>query len=437
MGEHLLVSLKRIYHKYSQSCIMRMVNSIYMNGTVFGQWRADCDLKKMSRQMAYDKKPNQKIVVVFLCQNTKIWSKLEAVYEAMRRNERLEPYILVIPEESGKAPEDNLTYFYNRYQDRVLDCRDGEQGKMISLRALHPQYVFYQRPYDQYLPEEYRSAAVCKYAKTCYIDYGYEFSKSTKEISFEKKFFRNIYLFFAENRGIAAFNSERMKRSHNGGYRKSVYCGYPAFENFHNVKKRLDENISQTSNVQKTVIWTPRWSEDRSMGGSNFFTFKDQMIAYFSKLQDTRFIFRPHPLTFSHFVSIGRMTDKDVEEYLANYQTENMIYDADPDYAEKFWASDVLVTDFSSVLVEYLLTGKPVIYCDLGAEFDDGSKSLLDAMYIAKSWEDVKEYLDMLLAGEDPLQDKRKQIVREQFGDSFDTISDCICKMIEDDFVGR
>ena len=153
MGERLLVSLKRIYHKYSQSCIMRMVNSIYMNGTVFGQWRADYKLKKMSRQMAYDKKPNQKIVVVFLCQNTKIWSKLEAVYEAMRRNERLEPYILVIPEESGKAPEDNLTYFYNRYQDRALDCRDGEQGKMISLRALHPQYVFYQRPYDQYLPE--------------------------------------------------------------------------------------------------------------------------------------------------------------------------------------------------------------------------------------------------------------------------------------------
>ena len=99
------------------------------------------------------------------------------------------------------------------------------------------KYVFYQRPYDTYLPVLYRSGSVSKFAKVCYVSYAYQIDKATEGSCLNKLFYRNVYMYFAENRVYYDYNVKRFKYSHKKGYRKTLDIGYPSLEEF--MKKSL------------------------------------------------------------------------------------------------------------------------------------------------------------------------------------------------------
>lgn len=75
--------------------------------------------------------------------------------------------------------------------------------------------------------------------------------------------------------------------------------------------------------------------------------------------------------------------------------------------------SDVLLTDGSSIMMDYLLTGKPIIYCHKEKDkFTPLGQILYRGVYVANSWEDVEKYLGDLRQGIDPLKEER-QVCRE------------------------
>lgn len=400
--------LLKIYHKCSKFAFVRWLGQMYRNGFPIGNFMAYNRIKKTCHMT---QKQGDKINVVFLIQCLTIWNKLKCVYEQMSKDDRYSVWILAIPDDATKIGTDNYSDLCHMYPDAQIINAVTDNG-WYNLKEIKPDYVFFQRPYDTYLPVEYRSYNVCKYTKTCYLNYGYNFT-DIANLSMAKRFFRNIHLFFAENEIYQNKNINRFKYSHKKGYRKSYNIGYPAFQDFMEQKK---DNYLEDNKYK--VMWTPRWSEDVEVGGSNFFKYKDEIIDYISNHEDVSLIFRPHPMLFSHSIEVGRMTNEDVDNYLKIFKEDTRFeYDCEKEYADNFWRSDVLVTDFSSVIMEYYLTGKPIIYCPTGMKINDFFENILSVNYVADSWDDVERIVNDLKNGIDPLSEARKKKVSEFIGD--------------------
>lgn len=417
----MLEFAKRIYHKYSDLKIFSLVNDVYMNGFFVTNLMANMRVKKIAK---CDKMHELPIRVLFICQRTETWSKMCSIFEKMLEDKRFYTRVVALdlPNEIGTGK--TYQYLMNLYGTNVIDGSNQE----FDVKEWKPDYVFSNNPYDQYYPSRYRSNATSRYAKNCYIDYGYEFSTTTLKVVLEKRYLRNVYLFFAENSFVADYNINRYKCAHAKGERKTLNIGYPAFEYFFQQKKEKDDD-------KFTVVWTPRWTDDKKLGGSNFLNYKDNILKFSFKNNDIKLIFRPHPMTFEHFISIGKITGEEVEQYLSCFNgSENREYDKKADYTESFWKSDVLLTDFSSIMIEYFLTDKPIIYCDTGAEMNPSVCKMREALYVVYSWEEAEQIIMNLYQGIDPLKEIRKNVRKELFGSNFTSISELFLEAICDDF---
>lgn len=417
--------LKKVYHKYSDTRVVRWLGNVYRNGFFLSNYAAYLRLKKFVRK----KRPvNNKIKVVFLCQYAQVWNKLKSVYEKMEKDDRYSVLILAIPEDITNVDDKIYNYFFEKYGTNVINAY--QNGQWYDLKSINADYIFYQRPYDQYLPREYRSAAVSGYAKICHVVYGYQVAVTTESSCMNRLFFRNVYMYFAENAIYHKFNINRFKKSHKDGIRKTLNIGYPSLEDF---MKHKDDVKESRDNVR--VLWTPRWSEDKENGGSNFMTFKDEIVKLPEADDRIQVVFRPHPMTFKHFISVNRITEKEVNEYLNIYENnENLIYHSDMEYAELFWDSDILLTDVSTVIVEYFLTGKPIVYCDTGSKPNEFMKEMLKVFYVVNTWEEAKSKVLELVNGEDPLKEERNKKISELLGADFEHISDRFLETICEDY---
>ena len=100
------------------------------------------------------------------------------------------------------------------------------------------------------------------------------------------------------------------------------------------------------------------------------------------------------------------MSKEEVELYKKTLnKMENISLDNNKDYLIGFQESDILVTDFSSLIIEYFMMGKPIIYC--GNLEALPFKELRDNVYLANQWKDVIDVLEKLKRGIDPLKSRR------------------------------
>ena len=148
-----------LYHKVSKWGIVKKFAKIYRNGFFVSNILAYKRAKHVVELQKREKK--DKICVVFLCQYTQSWSKISPVYEQMKSDSRFETYIVTVYDDvCGFKEEDTFNYISNLGYDNIVRTTDSTH--IYDIKELNPQYVFYQRPYDRYLPEEYRSNIVSK-----------------------------------------------------------------------------------------------------------------------------------------------------------------------------------------------------------------------------------------------------------------------------------
>ena len=325
-------------------------------------------------------------------------------------------------------------YDFHKDHNHQNTIKAFDQGKWFDLKNINPDYVFYERPYSSYLPIEYKISTVSKYAKTCYLPYGYEMMNYIFDTSLNVDFFRYLHIFFADSYVTESFNKKRAPLSHRLGLRKTILTGHPIFNAFN--KAQSEDNLFWDNDDQRfKIIWAPRWTIDTQLGGSNFLTYKDNIVDYVEKDKKRSLVFRPHPLTFKNFISLGLITSDEVDEYLRKFQNnEQLYYDQTSEYFTTFWHSDVFVGDISSIIPCYFLTGKPIIYCHTDAVDDnDIMKKIFSVSYNAYSFEDVEKILLDLQNGIDPLKEKRLKLKDELFEDKYvKYVTQNIIKVLKD-----
>src|SRR5262249_17893817 len=96
-------------------------------------------------------------------------------------------------------------------------------------------------------------------------------------------------------------------------------------------------------------------------------------------------------------------------------QSDNMMLDESGDYKTSFYHSHAMISDASSLALEYLYTQKPVLFTfDKGSDWLNEDRYIIDYLYQGKKTEDVEDFIQMIGRYEDPMLPSRLGIM-DQF----------------------
>lgn len=382
------------------------------------------------------------IKVGFLCQYIPAWTKLESLYRQMETDPRFEPYLICLPSgiannrliDPDSTQNDAYDYCMSHGYTKAINALIGKET-WLDLQSLQLQYLFYPRPYNALVPKCYTTQVVSRYCRICLIMYGLEFSEDMTSTSLNRNFMATTYFYFAELPLVEQLNIRNNRVGHMLGLQRTKCCGYPMFEHLLEFRNVPSPSWSFSKNPFR-ILWTPRWTTELRLGGSNFFTYYQKLLDYAQTHSDIDLLLRPHPLTFPHFIETGEMTEQQVADYIARCEAlPNVSLDDAPNYDATLWNTSVMVSDISSIMPEYFITGNPLIFCrsNMILKLAKHSIRMLEGCYIVDNEQELFSCLEMLKSGNDPLKEKRLEIIQEQFGSSFSgACSNIINTLVED-----
>ena len=364
---------------------------------------------------------NEKINIVFICHRPAVWGSLKTVYEAMKQDSAFDVKIVTIPNKK-QLPKLGLAHEIYESEgaeefwqgDNVISGYNFKTKEWIDLKNLKPDYIFFQRPYNIERCPNYKSWEVMKYAKLCYVEYGYNTNHKLAIECLPKDFIKNVSLFFLQNNTEFEWYKNYFN-SINNNFTRMYVTGFPRFDG-------VTKYINSESNLWKNkhegrfrIIWTPRWTTNEN--NCNFFNYKDKLLNYCIEHQNTiDFVFRPHPQAFLNWKAEGEMNDLEIKELKEIYKnSKNMIIDDSKEYLSTFYSADCLISDYSSIVPEFFLTGKPVIYCTNDKSIFTIEGNILKGFYVVKNWEELSNTINFLMKGIDPLKEKRMELIKNEF----------------------
>lgn len=346
----------------------------------------------------YKKLFNKPINLVFICHRPNIWGSLKTVFNECNNDSKFNVTIVAIPNKKqlpniGFAHEiyesEGAEDFFEDYPCKIIHGYNYKNKKWFSLRRLKPDYVFFQQPYNVYRPKEYNSKSIVNYAKILYVHYAANFiGGGVLEETYPPDFIKDVSIIFVEDKfDEKSVNNYLHKIKANT---KTILTGFPRYDNLEKYKS-IDSknwNFAKNSNI-KRIIWTPRWCTNE--GNCSFFDYKDKLLNYIENDKDIDFIFRPHPQAFLEWNATGELSEKEANAYKERYHNLlNAKIDKQKEYLTTFYSSDIMITDISSIIAEYFLTGKPIIYCHKKDCFNDFSRKLSEGFYWIHNWEELQ-----------------------------------------------
>lgn len=357
---------------------------------------------------------NRRMRVAFLVQEIFLWDKQSDIYDVFAKDSDVDVMIVVMPSYNavdaqaektlGRYDPQIWNYFHGRY-DHVYAFTN-----LLSLRVLRPDYVFLDRPYEPLRRMEgLYTADIARFAKICYVSYGtqgerfyiYAETKNTDCFSY-------ISYHFCDSDEEQRILSDAYSLAVRVGVQHFEMLGYPGFQPY--------LSAGGGRNPIRRVLWTPRWSLDERIGGSHFFDYQDAFIEFAQQHQgsDLQFAVRPHPLMFSHFVRNGYMTEAEVADYKRRLKDSGIEFDeGEEPLFEALTRTDILLSDFSSIVMNFFLLDRPLIYCPTGHTLTEDYARMQACSYVAADWGQIERALTMLIAGEDPEAPQRRRFIEE------------------------
>ena len=312
---------------------------------------------------------------------------------------------------------------------------DKHNKEWIDLQKLFPDYIFFQTPYDSQFPYIYSAAYVSLFAKICYVPYyGTLLYKGVVDkITHPVNYFKYVSFYFVPH-------EEEQKALVNkflGILRQDqiVISGMPKIDYIMNdlPNKSSEWKRGLNSNVIR-ILWNTRWRTNE--GNCHFFDYKDYFLNFTKVHPEVDFLFRPHPLSFHNFLKSGELSQAEYDDMILTYnQSPNAKIDFSNDYRNTVLTTDIFVSDMSSILYEFFMTGKPVIYTHRVDGFNDFASKLAVGFYWVRNQNELNEKLLMLLHGDDPLKPIRQKLIKELLLNSRVGASLLIKETLRKDFI--
>lgn len=154
-------------------------------------------------------------------------------------------------------------------------------------------------------------------------------------------------------------NYKRLKKDYKN-IENCVVVGYPKLDTYLIPTTESIDNIWKNPEKIK-IIYAPHHSFESFSMKLATFTENGKLILEWAKSHpETTWVFKPHPKLKYGLMTNKIMNEKEIEDYYKEWSKIGAVYEQG-DYFDIFKSSDLMITDCSSFLAEYLPTKKPLI----------------------------------------------------------------------------
>ena len=376
----------------------------------------------VARRTALRRQPTR---VLFLVHMLGTWSSYHDLVAAMERSEDFVPVVVSTARRfrgsNGLYGEDEVHRgLTERGVAHLRLAPDDLDDALALIKAIDPDVIFRQSQWDDDVPDELATSRL-GFARTCLIPYETMnivvnvAGGRTPNTAVDSDYHRTAWLVFCSNEmmlGAAVRDGAR-----DGTQFRIV--GHPKADHLRRAQPSWPIDGPAPGG---RVVWSAHHTIGR--GWTDFGAFhlvREEMLAWARRRDDVQFVFMPHPalLPFpdSDASPITRAEfDAWMREWTALPTTAVV---SETDYGPTLAASDVMVTDGLSMLVEYQLFAKPVVFVERAGHrpFNAIGERVALGVHPVPTAADARGLAEKFLAGEpDPLRERQQQNVRELFG---------------------
>jgi hypothetical protein len=315
------------------------------------------------------------IRVIFLVFYFEAWDSLDEIYRRMLDDERFEPHVITIPRKltgyEDFTDEPLVSEFFTErgIAHERFPFEDSQIG-LSRLKEIDPDYLFLNYPWQRNYQPGYQIEELSRFTRVCYVPY---FSSSLVQEpehegiaphQYTQPTHRLAHLVFLQDSEVKSAFDE-------ADYGNHVYrTGSPKIDALISSGETATPHwpvnrLLESGELPLHLLWAPHHSYGQNW--LNFGVFADmcdEMLDFARRNPSIDVVLRPHPFLF------GTLTDRNLmtPEALAAWQKAwaalpNTAIDATTPFPQVFLATDVLLTDGISFLVEYpLVTGRPAIF---------------------------------------------------------------------------
>src|SRR5690606_37839002 len=196
-----------------------------------------------------------------------------------------------------------------------------------------------------------------------------------------------------------------------------VITGHPRAEIDHTAFNNPHGEAIAKARGRLVIAWTPHFSVFTRRRWSSFLDYHEVIFRLFDRRPNLFLLIRPHPLLRSSLATVDGWSDEKVTEWFNSAdKRENVHVDIEADYRPAFSASDALMTDAGSFLVEYLHTGKPICYLQGNADIGLTEEvRQLSCFYPGKTEADITRFLDIVENKTDEMQYLRSRALKSYY----------------------
>lgn len=356
------------------------------------------------------KEVHYQVRAVFFAELGEKWDAMESVYTYMRDDPRFDPVVVLTPvfriaqQANGKTEQeviykDYLTplgipfFEYNEY-DIEKDC---------------PELAFMSQPYESCTLPAFWAEHIAKYTRLVYLSYYLpdRVSQNTIEALCRLPVYHHAWK-------VAGYNQK-----HFDFYSRHSYCrgsnmmltGLPKTDPMVLLSDRELPLPSGWEKLRgkKTFLWNSWY--DIKVSSLRYF---EDIIHWFEQHPDCALIWRPHPM----MDTVTKLYYPDAYSRFKEYQSiisamPNGVVDRETSCEAAFRYSDALISDYSSLMVQYLFADKPLLWMKNPVWNMTGEEFVSTAwMEQAEQSAQICAFLERVSGGVDANAQIRKEILK-------------------------
>jgi len=350
---------------------------------------------------------NYQVRAVFFAELGEKWDAMESVYEYMRDDPRFDPVVVRTPvgriaKRDGKREQEII------YKDFLTPMGISSlEYDQYDIEKDCPELAFISQPYESCTLEQFWPENIAKHTRLVYLPYYlpdlindsnvltltqlpvYRFAWKVP-CPTEKQ--RRFYCRYAVNRGA-----------------NLVMTGIPKTDPYVALRTHPIPHPKGWECLEgKTVFLWNSWYDDR-LSSLRFFS---EILEWFSAHNDCALIWRPHPMTNTvtklYYPGKYSAYQKNLEKAR---NAKNVILDTETFSGAAISASHALISDYSSLLPQYLLVDKPALWVR-----NQNKYNFID-QFISNDWieqthtvEGIFDFMKRVCIGEDRNAPSRRKI---------------------------
>lgn len=385
-------------------------------------------IQTIKNKILYEVKED-KLEIVLMPYKADMWTSLKSIWEAAQKDSDCHVSVVPIPY-YDIANINDIKFIYEA--ERFPKDVDITDYKEYSLELNHPDMIFIHNPYDECnnltrVPQCYYSSNLKKHSEL--LIYSPYFTVGSFKPEKQEFMFTMPGVYYAD---YVIAQSEKVKKIFEEyGHRsdKVLAFGSPKIDAVvanEQRKREIPQQWKQKIEGKKVFLLNTHLSYfpkalDYAKSMDNYAVkFHKEILDAFIDREDCALIWRPHPLLKN--MLYGRFPE--CLEFV-NYfeqrvrEAENGIVDETGDYFDAFYCSDALISTWSSLINEFMVTGKPILIFQRRMDAETMQRSPLNRnmnyFRVGKNKITFEEFRDNVINQIDPLYDKRIKAVREAF----------------------